>query len=130
MCIRDSPYGGGPLTAEGAKEILRDGTVHGKKLTPAQRRYFGYIAGGGKPKSQYGMDENDVNDTPQIEAEEGEVYQTPQGQINKVPDSAPTHEQGGVVHNNAKRVHKNTSDIRKNKNSKKLLPSPQLATLI
>lgn len=48
------PYGGGPLTAEGAKEILRDGTVHGNPLTPAQKRYFGYIAGGGKPEKQAG----------------------------------------------------------------------------
>lgn len=48
------PYGGGPLTSSGAKEILRDGKVHGKKLTPAQKRYFGFIAGGGKPKKETG----------------------------------------------------------------------------
>lgn len=48
------PYGGGPLTAAGAKEILRDGTVHGKPLTAAQKRYFGYIAGGGSVKKKYG----------------------------------------------------------------------------
>lgn len=28
-----------------AKEILRDGTVHGKPLTPAQRGMFGAAAG-------------------------------------------------------------------------------------
>lgn len=42
---------GGSLTSTKAKEILRDGTAHGKKLTPKQKRYFGWIAGGRK---QYG----------------------------------------------------------------------------
>lgn len=48
------PYGGGPLTSSGAKEMLRDNSAHGHKLTPKQKRYFGYIAGGGKPKKQDG----------------------------------------------------------------------------
>lgn len=58
------PYGGGPLTAEGAKEILRDGKVHGKKLTEKQKRYFGYIAGGGKPKAQDGYDIAPIHNQP------------------------------------------------------------------
>lgn len=49
------PYGGGPLTSEGAKEMLRDNSAHGRKLTAKQKRYFGYIAGGGKPKAEDGM---------------------------------------------------------------------------
>lgn len=32
------------LTSEKAAEMLQDGTAHGKPLTPAQKRYFGYIA--------------------------------------------------------------------------------------
>ena len=32
-----------------AKEILKDGTVHGKPLTAAQRGLMGILAGGGKP---------------------------------------------------------------------------------
>jgi hypothetical protein len=32
-----------------AKEILRDGTVHGKSISSKQKRFFGFIAGGGKP---------------------------------------------------------------------------------
>jgi hypothetical protein len=32
-----------------AKEILRDGTAHGRKLTKAQKGYFGIIASGKKP---------------------------------------------------------------------------------
>jgi len=31
-----------------AREILRDGTAQGHKLTPKQKRYFGWIAGGAK----------------------------------------------------------------------------------
>ena len=32
-----------------AKEMLRDGTVHGKPLSQKQKGLFGLIAGGGKP---------------------------------------------------------------------------------
>lgn len=39
---------GGHVSAAKAKEILRDGTANGKKLTDKQKRYFGWIAGGGK----------------------------------------------------------------------------------
>jgi hypothetical protein len=45
---------GGKLSANKAKEMLKDGTVHGKKLTDRQKRYFGYIAGGGTPKKEFG----------------------------------------------------------------------------
>lgn len=34
-----------PLSAAKAKEILRDGKVHGKALTSKQKRFFGRIAG-------------------------------------------------------------------------------------
>jgi len=37
------------LTATKARKILRDGKIHGKKLTAKQRKYFGLIAGGGTP---------------------------------------------------------------------------------
>jgi hypothetical protein len=37
------------LTQEKAKEILRHGEVKDKPLTPRQKRFFGFIAGGGKP---------------------------------------------------------------------------------
>jgi hypothetical protein len=45
---------GGKVSSSKAKEILRDGTAQGHPLTPAQKRYFGWIAGGGKPKAQHG----------------------------------------------------------------------------
>lgn len=46
---------GGALNATKAKEMLRDGTAHGKKLTAKQKRYFGYVAGGGTPKAENGL---------------------------------------------------------------------------
>lgn len=39
---------GGHVSAEKAKEILRDGTAQGHPLTAKQKRYFGWLAGGGK----------------------------------------------------------------------------------
>ena len=35
-----------------AKEILKDGAVHGKRLTPRQRRFMGAIAGGAAIKGK------------------------------------------------------------------------------
>lgn len=39
---------GGNVSSAKAKEILKDGTVHGHPLTDKQKRYFGWIAGGAK----------------------------------------------------------------------------------
>ena len=39
---------GGRVSSAKAKEILRDGTANGHKLTDKQKRYFGWIAGGAK----------------------------------------------------------------------------------
>jgi|TARA_R100001086_G_scaffold242526_1_gene170293 hypothetical protein len=39
-------------TKKKAREILRDGTVHGKKLTKKQRGLFGVIASGKKPRKK------------------------------------------------------------------------------
>ena len=50
-------------TPEKAKKMLRDGTAHGKSLTPRQKRYLGFVAGGGKShkesthSSHYPMDD-------------------------------------------------------------------------
>lgn len=123
------PFGGGPLTAEGAKEMLRDGTAHGKKLTDKQKRYFGYIAGGGKPEAKYGVDLPETKGLPTrkgatIEAEGGEVYQQPDGNIIKIDDNSPSHEQGGVPINNVERVLEDTSTTRKDVDSKALKLTP------
>ncbi len=41
--------GNSPLTAKKAKKILSDGEVGGKELSGKQKRFFGLIAGGGRP---------------------------------------------------------------------------------
>ena len=41
-----------PVGSKKAKEILKDGTVHGKKLTGKQKGFFGAIAGGQKLKKK------------------------------------------------------------------------------
>jgi len=37
------------ISVRKAKKILEDGEIRGKPLTPAQRRFFRFIAGGGTP---------------------------------------------------------------------------------
>lgn len=38
------------LSTAKAKEILRDQSVHGRPLTGRQKRFFGAVAGGQKPR--------------------------------------------------------------------------------
>lgn len=40
---------GGSLSSEKAKKILKDKTVRGHPITEKQRRFFGFVAGGGTP---------------------------------------------------------------------------------
>lgn len=54
---------GGDLNSAKAKQILKDGTTNGKLLTEKQKKYFGFIAGGGKPQAAYGIALNDTGDT-------------------------------------------------------------------
>lgn len=50
------------LTSSKAKEMLRDGTANGKKLTSKQKKYFGYVAGGGIPKAANGASISQLSD--------------------------------------------------------------------
>lgn len=43
---------GAKVTPTKAKKILKDGTVRGHKLTKKQKRFFGWQAGGAKPKKR------------------------------------------------------------------------------
>ena len=52
------------LTANKAKEILHDKSVHGHPLTDKQRRFFGAIAGGAKPYEQGGWLDKFANGGP------------------------------------------------------------------
>ena len=38
------------LSSSKAKEILHHGSVHGKSITDKQRRFFGAVSSGSKPK--------------------------------------------------------------------------------
>lgn len=38
------------LSKAKAKTILKDKTIRGKRLTPKQRRFFGAVAGGQRPR--------------------------------------------------------------------------------
>jgi len=53
------------LTRKKAKEILHDGTTHGKKITDKQRRYFGHVASGGKAQEGLVNAPADMQPAPQ-----------------------------------------------------------------
>jgi hypothetical protein len=40
------------ISQKKAKEILRHGEVHGKRLTKKQKAFFGAIAGGERPRKK------------------------------------------------------------------------------
>lgn len=42
-----------PPSKEKAKEILKDGSVHGKPLTAKQKRFFGAIVGGATRRPKF-----------------------------------------------------------------------------
>lgn len=42
------PHNAG-ITVEKAKTILREGEIGGKAISKKQKRFFGFVAGGGKP---------------------------------------------------------------------------------
>jgi hypothetical protein len=116
--IAKSYKNGGDVSKDKAKEILRDGTAQGHKLTDKQKRYFGWIAGGKKAK--YGME-----NSPVVNAENGEVFQSTDGSIYDI-NGENRHEQGGVDLSNVQRVLENTSTYRNDKNSQLLKLTPEM----
>ena len=81
---------------------------------------------GGVPKV-YGLPDS-MKGMADVEAEAGEVIQTHDGGFVKVADDANTHEQGGEMIPNVKRVLEDTSDKRKDKASKMLKVQPATMT--
>lgn len=71
---------GGVVSPAKARKILEDGEIDGKPLTEKQRRFFGLIAGGGKPtrirSSQGGIDLLGVPESVQQEYEEDRLKAT------------------------------------------------------
>ena len=52
--VREIPMKAGGLSISKAKEMLKDGTANGQKLTKKQVKYFQAVAHGWKPKKQQG----------------------------------------------------------------------------
>jgi soluble lytic murein transglycosylase-like protein len=82
------PEAASGLSVGKAKEMLRDGTVHGKPLTDKQKRYFGYIAGGGTPQAEDGLQIGGNGSAQQISAN---PYTG-----NTLQFSGPSHANGGI----------------------------------
>jgi hypothetical protein len=89
-------------------------------LTPEQ------ILGTAKPKGQLMAMVNQFGGEAQnlIEAESGEVVQGLDGEVREIPDSAPTHEEGGIIIPDAHAVLENTSHLRGDNKSKVLKVDP------
>jgi hypothetical protein len=69
------------LSAAKAKTMLKDDSAQGHKLTKKQRAYFGYIAGGGKPKAADGMINANAGTPQQAQGQpQGQPAQNPQPQ--------------------------------------------------
>jgi hypothetical protein len=74
------------------------------------------------PKAQEGLELQN----PQLaELEQGEIYEDINGDISKISDSAPTHDDGGVLVDDAHRILEDTSDKRTDYVSKELKLSPE-----
>lgn len=80
------------------------------------------------PEAQVGVSipitsgESTVN--PVAELEQGEVFKDTEGDITKVSDQAPRHEEGGVLLDDVHKVLEDTGDKREDQDSKDLLISP------
>lgn len=84
---------------------------------------FKYGGDAGTPQT-YGLPDG-MSHIGNVNAEEGEVFEDGRDNILKVADDAGTHEQGGVMLPNVRRVLENTSSLRKDKASKLLKVAPE-----
>lgn len=73
------------------------------------------------PEAQLGLDV----ETPLAELEAGEIYESTEGTINKVDDDANWHEDGGEIVDDAVRILEDTSDKRKDIDSRLLKLTPE-----
>lgn len=100
---------GGTVSMEKAKEILRDGTAHGHKLTAKQKRYFGWIAGGKKEeggwleKFQNGGEmsyyQNGLDFKPKTISQDGAIIE----RINEIGENSPISEYDDLITASAKK---------------------------
>lgn len=105
----------------GTRRMQKNDPAAYKKMM-SEVNAVGMKTGGSIPKT-YGLQKGGES-LANVEAEQGEAFQTNDGQIAQVADDAPTHDQGGVFLPNVHRVLENTSNIRKDKTSKILKLTP------
>ena len=67
---------GGEITSSKAKEILKDGMANGKKLTPKQARYMGWVAGGRKMADGGDVGSWNTDDTLSVLGDAGKMAGT------------------------------------------------------
>ena len=86
------------LSKEKAKTMLRDNQAQGHKLTSKQKKYFGYIAGGGKPTAQAGLINSDMpQQTAQPQPQPQPQGGMPQPQLQGQPQGQPNQPQGKSI---------------------------------
>lgn len=78
------------LTSKKAKFILREGTAKGQPLTEKQKKFFGLIAGGGKPTRMGKMQEGGI-----AESEEQEMKQS--GEAHEEVEAREEADEGKVI---------------------------------
>lgn len=136
---------GGGFPRDKAMKILRDGKVNGRPLSKGQKKFFATMAfrkamdgadlmespdmwqimmEGGDIPEVMGLPEN-MEDQAWIEAEAGEVYKQPDGQVLKISDDGDRHEQGGEYISNVEKVLEDTSTTRRDSRSKSLAVNPE-----
>lgn len=75
---------GGVLSAEKAKQILKDGTVYGKPISKRQRKFFGFVANGGDPKKYKSEPIEYANGATIIDMGGGRSYNNPWDTAEKI----------------------------------------------
>jgi hypothetical protein len=133
----DGKYYAAPTIVEIAGELvpLDDNTAidyalknNEYKQFATEKEAFNYANNGYKKRIKMQFEEGGyAEDMPNAELEQGEVFQTQQGGITKVPESEPRHEDGGSPQANVSRVLEDTSDKRKDIDSRLLLINPDQA---
>jgi len=107
----------------GIKKYHKGGRHSYKMYDGYHRMPDGTIMSNDEMPNVYGLPDG-MEQYADVEAEAGEVIQNQNGGYAKVADNANTHEQGGEMIPNVKRVLEDTSDKRKDKGSKALKVKP------
>lgn len=89
------------------------------------KKYIAKMEEGGSLKEVKGLPKG-MEHMADVEAEAGEVYQTPEKDVYKIDENGNRHEDGGEYIENVEKVLEDTSTHRKDKNSKSLVVTPEI----